>query len=500
MMCQGNYVSVVSARTVVAATTALGYSLSQSSSVLARRRMIGCQTKCQITSILIGILLMVFGCLLQVYWETLLRGELKRKFILSPTSKTYDSWEKTKVPVYCKFYFFNWTNPSDISHPDYKPVFDEVGPYVFLQTLEKVDIAFHDNGTVSYKLKRYWYFDRERSVGPLSDRITSANPVAAAVKFSQIFFSDMREIPYDRFGWWYPRNGSVSEVYNMQTGENGMNTFGELTAWNYKSNAGFYNGSCGEVFGSGGNFWPWDIRKSDTIFIFSGDICRSISMSFTEELSYQGLRAYKYESGPEFVDNGTLVSSNECLCNGECTPVGVFNASSCSKDAPVFISYPHFQYADPYFSDAVVGMKPEKDKHNIYLILDPKYGVPLEFSARIQINLLVETNKKNSDWRDTSKKRVFFPVLWVDQNFEIKRDDLETMKMIMYLPAIGFIVSVMAIITGTFIILGCLVCRLFHKNKKVPLCDNSTRRTADSKIAEPDKSHIKFSYIKDSNF
>lgn len=70
------------------------------------------------------------------------------------------------------------------------------------------------------------------------------------------------------------------------------------------------------------------------------------------------------------------------------------------------------------------------------------------------------------DWRENPKKKLFFPVLWVDQNFEIKKDDLETMKMIMYLPAIGFIVSVVAIITGTFIILGSLACRLFQKNKK----------------------------------
>lgn len=56
----------------------------------------------------------------------------------------------------------------------------------------------------------------------------------------------------------------------------------------------------------------------------------------------------------------------------------------------MFLSYPHFYDADPYYLSEVDGLKPNKEKHELYLVLEPKTGLMLEMSARLQSNILVE--------------------------------------------------------------------------------------------------------------
>lgn len=57
---------------------------------------------------------------------------------------------------------------------------EELGPYRFRETREKVNITWNEhNSTVSYRLKRVWNFDEENSNGSLNDTITTLNVVAA---------------------------------------------------------------------------------------------------------------------------------------------------------------------------------------------------------------------------------------------------------------------------------------------------------------------------------
>jgi len=89
---------------------------------------------------------------------------------------------------------------------------------------------------------------------------------------------------------------------------------------------------------------------------------------------------------------GTDNPDNSCYCQENCQEVrsGLLNISSCWYGAPVFASYPHFYQADPYYADQVEGMKPDKDRHAMVIMLEPKTGMVLEIKARIMANLLVE--------------------------------------------------------------------------------------------------------------
>jgi hypothetical protein len=52
-------------------------------------------------------------------------------------------------------------------------------------------------------------------------------------------------------------------------------------------------------------------------------------------------------------------------------PSGVLNNTACRLGAPAFMSYPHFYLGDQYYLDQIEGMKPEKEKHEFYAILEP---------------------------------------------------------------------------------------------------------------------------------
>lgn len=64
--------------------------------------------------------------------------------------------------------------------------------------------------------------------------------------------------------------------------------------------------------------------------------------------------------------------------------------SACKFQAPAFVSFPHYYLADTELVDQLQpgSVSPDPEKHSSYLSLDPKSGIPLEVSVRMQINAL----------------------------------------------------------------------------------------------------------------
>ena len=63
-------------------------------------------------------------------------------------------------------------------------------------------------------------------------------------------------------------------MFNVETGANGMHTFGKIKNWNYKNHTPYYEGHCGDVTGSGGEFWPPKRTKYEDVTFFAPDLCR----------------------------------------------------------------------------------------------------------------------------------------------------------------------------------------------------------------------------------
>ena len=83
------------------------------------------------------------------------------------------------------FYIFNSVNLQELFHRHEMPILEERGPYTFREVEKKVNIRWHpENGTVSYKRMKHWYFEPSMSIGLLNDTITTINvPVVGSAEF-----------------------------------------------------------------------------------------------------------------------------------------------------------------------------------------------------------------------------------------------------------------------------------------------------------------------------
>ncbi|XP_058118230.1 protein peste [Anopheles coustani] len=469
-----------------------------------------CNRRCILTST--GLLLFASGTFFILFFPIIFQDILHEELKLRPNSRGYDAWVAPPFPLAMDIYFFNWTNPEDIRNHSTKPILEELGPYRFIERPTKVDIAWHDqNATVSYRKKSLFYFDEEGSNGRLDDVISSINIVAvSAAKRAQYWgyikqkgvsmgltlyeqelhvvktaaellfdgyednmvlmgkhMMDADEIPFDRVGWFYTRNNSADLIghYNVHTGVDDINLLGRMGEWNYKPRTDFFEGTCGMLNGSAGEFYPPGLSKDRPVELFTPDMCRSLPLDFEEEVSVHGVKAYKYSGDRRAIDNGTLYPETACFSAGEIVPSGVLNISSCRFGTPVFMSYPHYYGADPFYLDQVEGLSPSKEKHQFYMALEPTTSVPLDVAARLQLNIMIEPYDNINLFSEVP--RVFLPVLWFEQHVLMPADLAGEIGTALTVPSIVRLTGIVMAACGLAIILWVPLECLFFRRRRV---------------------------------
>jgi hypothetical protein len=90
--------------------------------------------------------------------------------------------------------------------------------------------------------------------------------------------------------------------FNVETGENDINNIGLIRSWNYQEETNYFEGECGKLKGSGGDFFTPHITKDQTLRLFSPEMCRSVPMDFEEEQTILGVKTFKFSGGDRAVD------------------------------------------------------------------------------------------------------------------------------------------------------------------------------------------------------
>ena len=99
---------------------------------------------------------------------------------------------------------------------------------------------------------------------------------------------------------------------------------------------------------------------------------RSVTLDYAEDVENSGISSYRFVGTEQVFANTTDNADNWCFCSGgTCNPSGISNSSTCRFGAPVFVSFPHFYLADPYFLSQVDGLDPQKDLHQFRIDLEP---------------------------------------------------------------------------------------------------------------------------------
>lgn len=173
---------------------------------------------------------------------------------------------------------------------------------------------------------------------------------------------------------------------------------------------------CNHVDGTDGSQFPPHLMESrQPLEVFIKAFCRKFPMAFEKEVNlFNGVPALRYKAPRNVFDSPDKNPENQCYCDissGSCPPSGVFNATLCFKDAPIFASFPHFLYGDKKLFEKIEGLSPNEDDHLTYADLHARLAFPMAGSSRFQIN--IEVHKNNFRLEEFQEKQIL-PVMWME--------------------------------------------------------------------------------------
>lgn len=123
------------------------------------------------------------------------------------------------------------------------------------------------------------------------------------------------------------------------------------------------------------------------------------------------------------------LNSNDFLCR--CPPTGLYDVGPCAKGSPIFVSFPHFLYAERSLQETVDGLTPNESEHEFYfdyekvnksqnfvnfvfiLFSSQNLAIPMSARIRLQVNLFIKRNEAieiMADWPENFE--LYLPQFW----------------------------------------------------------------------------------------
>uniref|UniRef100_A0AAG5DB36 Scavenger receptor class B n=1 Tax=Anopheles atroparvus TaxID=41427 RepID=A0AAG5DB36_ANOAO len=438
-------------------------------------------------------------------WPALVWEIAKSEFVLVPGTELYENWYEPPIDMYLEVFMWNWTNAADYQQENYKPHLEQIGPYVFRERHERVNLEWSDEeDLLTFQQRRIWHYVPERSVGDYeNDRVITISPVLLTVGYalrndpelltlidgvislnglatSPFYNTLVREMifdgyedrvltsllellsllppeslppidlpPYDRFGWFFGRNGSETYdgTFTVGTGKDHVQNTGVMRLWNGANTTDYYRGLCGMVRGTTGEAWPpfGNLRGTPpNVSVFAPDVCSAVTLQYLDEVERFGIKGLRWFGNDRVFDNGVHYEETACQCTAEdesSCPVlnnGAMDVSRCNFGAPATVSFPHFYLANDSYLAGITGMNPNEDEHRFLMELEPYTGIPLNALAQLQINLHL---RNYGITLLNGLPDVMLPVFWFRQTATITEDLADDIKLILLLPDIGVYVA-----------------------------------------------------------
>lgn len=462
------------------------------------------------TLMVIGLLLLVVGILIPIYFPSIVEKKLDEKLVLRPDSPTLGNFISPPIPIYMQYYIFNVTNPEEILAGG-KAQVKEIGPYTYEENRMKYDLKWNaDEDTVIFKQNKTFFFRPDLSNGLLeSDELTIINPLyiifsnkfakqeggtmefmheTIRLRFSLTVFITrkvgellfhgfkepmMSEMLYPttkdpvhltgRFGLFYPKNNTNDGTYKIKTGGDGL---GELTLVKEFRDAPkldyWTTESCNMINGTEGSQFPRPINENVTLKMFSSDLCRSLYLNFEKTLDRGGLTLYRF-----VLPRAGLAATpeNKCFCTDEFTcRDSMINLSPCKKGVPIITSTPHFYLGNETDVNNIGGLKPIKEHHQTYLDIEPNTGVTFRAHKRIQINVPLRRFRHARGLRNVTE--VIFPILWLNESAEVPLPRAEALHVKLTRPLeIATMLSYALIAVGVLIPIVVIIVICIEKRK-----------------------------------
>nr|CAD7452073.1 unnamed protein product [Timema tahoe] len=305
--------------------------------------------------------------------------ESPQNVVLKDDSAAYKRWQKTPKPLTMKFYLFNVTNPEEVGQGD-APILKEVGPYVYDEYQERVDIEKHEDGTISFQKKNTFFFNQEKSGDArVDDVVTIINVVLLGTMLkirkqypfamemmheviSEIFVSPdniflkgtVRELLFDgmkvinctgplssssefvcsniegamsetmrmdeediyTFSFQRHRNDTIKETFRIDRGLSDPQNLGRIVEYEGRKDLKVWSQNTCNMI-NGTDASIFPPSLTDSdIYIFSPACCRSLSFEFEKKMLYKDVSVRKYISSPRNLEDPNVDESNKCFCVG----------------------------------------------------------------------------------------------------------------------------------------------------------------------------------------
>ncbi|CAB4065113.1 SCARB1 [Lepeophtheirus salmonis] len=335
-------------------------------------------------------------------------------------------------PLELKAFLWNVSNPEEVKNGLEAPKLTEIGPFVFREYRNKSGIHWnHLNGTVSYRQTRHWlqspktFFHMNPILRPAASLFLLAIKEKLFVTQEAGYkdpllteASKFHPMPgvQDKFAIFYKRNNSADfdGVFNIYTGELGLDKFGTVAKWNYKNSTGLFPSPCGDLRGGVDYLPPFEDNKEE-LEIYSTDLCRPLRVELKN-------RASKTDSH---------VSVHEYHLN-----------------------------TDPFYSSQFKdgSMQPNVSKHESYLKIEPITGLLMEVHIKSQFNVYLRHVPMIEMFSNINN--TYFPIAWFDYSMKVGPEMSLKIWILSNLPFI-FIVAGLSILSLGLgnIILGAIFLR-----------------------------------------
>jgi len=263
------------------------------------------------------------------------------------------------------------------------------------------------------------------------------------------------QIVDNKISYYAQYNGSTDGLYRVNSGKGNMDTYLDILQWNGASQLSWWNNTyCDMINGTDGTQFPprFVDKKNVTVRMYVPQLCRSLYLAYQKEIDGLPFTIKRFGAPPEMLQSGDKNPDNKCYCGAMgCLGDSMLELTNCLEGLPIIMSTPHFYQGDGINLKNFIGLKPEMDKHQTFLDLQPDVGVPYEAHKRIQLNFLLMQNSKGALSFGNVREMVY-PIFWADECAKMADKDVNQLKGLVVAPyTIAYAVG------GTAIGLGVLL-------------------------------------------
>ena len=114
------------------------------------------------------------------------------------------------------------------------------------------------------------------------------------VKLGNDVLPEEKKLPFDKYGLFVEKNGSLSEEWETMTGMNNVKDVAKVVSYGGKKSLDFWTSDkCNSIQGTDGSLFHPGVEANETLYLFNRDLCRSLPLVYQEDVEHHGMTTYR---------------------------------------------------------------------------------------------------------------------------------------------------------------------------------------------------------------